>query len=88
MKCSRRSSVWKTLQKVLGGEADANVRFEELRSLLLVLGFTERTHGSHQLYSRSGIDEQVNLQHEGAKAKPYQVKQVRVVILKYRLAEK
>jgi hypothetical protein len=29
----------------------------------------------------------INLQREGAKAKPYQVKQVRAVTLKYRLAK-
>jgi hypothetical protein len=71
-----------------GREADANIRFEKLRALLLDLGFAERTRGSHHVFGKSGIEEQINLQREGAKAKPYQVKQVRAVILKYRLAEK
>lgn len=78
----------KVLERVLGGEADANIRFEKLRALLLDLGFAERTRGSHHVFGKSGIEEQINLQREGAKAKPYQVKQVRAVILKYRLAEK
>ncbi len=78
----------KVLERVLGGQADANIRFEELRALLLHLGFAERTRGSHHVFGKSGIEEQINLQREGAKAKPYQVKQVRAVILKYQLAEK
>ena len=78
----------KVLERVLGGQADANIRFEELRALLLDLGFAERTRGSHHMFGKSGIEEQINLQREGAKAKPYQVKQVRAVILKYQLAEK
>ncbi|MDP2958770.1 MAG: hypothetical protein Q8N53_20265 [Longimicrobiales bacterium] len=35
---------------------------------------------------RAGVDEILNLQPRGGMAKPYQVKQVRHVILKYRLA--
>ncbi len=78
----------KILERVLGGKADANIRFEELRTLLLDLGFSERTRGSHHMFGKSAIEEQINIQREGAKAKPYQVKQVRAVILKYNLAEK
>ncbi len=75
----------KTLAQVLRGTSDANVRFEDLRKLLLVLGFAERSRGSHHVFTRTGIDEQINLQRDGAKAKSYQVKQVRAVILKYHL---
>ncbi|HXI12359.1 MAG TPA: hypothetical protein VNM92_06905 [Thermoanaerobaculia bacterium] len=39
------------------------------------------------MFRKHGIEEMVNLQRDGTKAKPYQVKQVRVVILKYHLAE-
>jgi predicted RNA binding protein YcfA (HicA-like mRNA interferase family) len=70
---------------VLGGRAEANIDFEDLRSLLLRLGFTERTRGSHHLFTKRGIEERVNLQRDGRNAKPYQVRQVRAVILKYRL---
>ncbi len=77
----------KTLAQVLDGKSDANVRFEDLRALLIALGFAERTRGSHHVFSKSGIEEQVNLQRDGAKAKPYQVKQVRGVILRYNLRE-
>ena len=77
----------KVLKQLLGGTADANIGFDDLRKLLLNLGFVERTRGSHHVFRRAGIEEMINLQREGANAKPYQVKQVRAIILKYRLAE-
>ncbi len=76
----------KTLERVLSRRSDANIRFEDLRGLLLSLGFSERSEGSHHMFVKSGIEEQINLQREGSKAKSYQVKQVRAVILKYGLA--
>lgn len=77
----------KTFDQVLSGRSDANIRFEDLRNLLIALGFAERTRGSHHIFAKVGIEEQINLQREGAKAKPYQVKQVRAVILRYNLGE-
>ena len=77
----------KTLKQVLDGRSDANVRFEDLRALLLALGFVERTRGSHHMFGKSGIEEQINLQRDGPKAKPYQVRQVRGMILRYHLQE-
>ena len=53
--------------------------------LLRTLGFHERTRGSHRIFTRDGVEEILNLQTKGDRAKPYQVKQVRQVILKYRL---
>ncbi|MBZ0142146.1 MAG: hypothetical protein M9884_09515 [Rhodocyclaceae bacterium] len=73
----------KLLQLVLGGRSDANVAFGELRQLLLRLGFAERIRGDHHIYSREGVEEILNLQPRGGMAKPYQVKQVRSVILRY-----
>ena len=75
----------KLIADLLGGRADANMDFDDLRGALLGLGFEERTRGSHHLFRKSGIEERVNLQRDGRNAKPYQVKQVRAVILKYRL---
>jgi hypothetical protein len=49
------------------------------------LGFEVRIRGRHHVYRRTGILEKINLQRQGAKAKPYQVKQVREIIQKYRL---
>jgi len=77
----------KTLDRILLGTSDASIRFEELRGLLLRLGFAERSRGSHHIFTRAGIEERINLQRDGAHAKPYQVKQVRAVVLKYHLAE-
>ena len=74
-----------TLQKVLSGSADANLRFADIRSLLLRLGFEERVKGSHHLFRMDEVDEKINIQQDGDKAKPYQVRQIRSVIMKYRL---
>ncbi len=68
------------------GTADANIAFADLRHLLLRLGFDERVRGDHHIFSKENVEEILNLQPAGAKAKPYQVKQVRHVILKYRMA--
>ena len=76
----------KTLEKVLRGVSDANVDFDDLRQLLDGLGFQERIRGSHHIYTKDGVIEIINLQPKGSKAKPYQVKQVRTLILKYKLA--
>ena len=75
----------KLIQQILSGRADANIRFDELCALLTHLGFSERTRGSHHNFRRTGLEEKLNLQCDGSKAKAYQVKQVRAVILKYQL---
>lgn len=75
----------KLLFQILRGTSDANIAFDDLRQLLLRLGFEERRRGSHHLFRRAGIEEKINLQRDNAKAKAYQVRQVRTVILKYRL---
>jgi hypothetical protein len=75
------------IARILSGTSDQKVRFEELRQLLLAFGFQERVRGSHHIFYRDGIEEILNLQpRDGGKAKPYQVRQVRLVMLKYRLA--
>jgi len=75
----------KTLGRVLSGIADAAIRFDDLCQLLESLGFEKRVRGSHHLFRKSGVEERINLQRTGAHAKPYQVKQVRAVILKAKL---
>ncbi|MCG6869966.1 MAG: type II toxin-antitoxin system HicA family toxin [Gammaproteobacteria bacterium] len=77
----------KLLIQILRGTSDANISFVDLRQLLIRLGFEERTRGSHQLFRKEGVEEKINLQREGNKAKPYQVRQVRNVIVKYGMAE-
>ena len=73
------------LRRILEGRSDANIDFNALLALLRGLGFEERTSGSHYIFRRSGVEERINLQRDGSKAKPYQVMQVRAVILRYRL---
>lgn len=77
----------KLLDKLLRGTSDANIPFEGLCHLLCRLGFAMRVRGSHHIFSRDGVEEILNLQPRGTNAKPYQAKQVRDVILKYKLAE-
>ena len=81
------SSPKKLLEKILTGRADANIPFDALCHLLKRLGFAERIKGSHHIFDQAGIEEILNLQPRGSLAKPYQVKQVRGVILKYRLGD-
>jgi hypothetical protein len=73
------------LLTILRGASDANIGFEDLCNLLRRLGFEERVRGSHHLFRKSGIEEMLNLQRDGNKAKSYQVRQVRVVLLRYKL---
>ena len=75
----------KLLLQILRATSDANIPCESLRGLLLYLGFDERIHGSHHIFTKKGVEEILNLQPKGKQAKPYQVKQVRRVILKYQL---
>jgi predicted RNA binding protein YcfA (HicA-like mRNA interferase family) len=76
----------RTLAAVLSGTSDPNIRFGDLCGLLKRLGFAERIRGSHHIFTREDVAEILNLQPKMRKAKPYQVKQVRSVILKYQLA--
>lgn len=77
----------RALSRVLQGDADACIRFRDLRAVLARLGFSERVKGSHHIFTRADTAEILNLQARGSFAKPYRVKQVRRVILRYKLAE-
>ena len=55
--------------------------------LLKRLGFSERIRGDHYIFTRDGVAEILNLQPVGHSAKAYQVKQVRKVIVQYKLGE-
>ena len=78
----------KLLLQILRGTSDANISFDDLCQLLRRLGFEERTRGSHHIFRRQGVEEKINLQRDDGKAKAYQVRQVRAVIVKYRLGGK
>ena len=71
--------------KVLFGDSDANIDFDDLCKLLVSMDFTERIKGSHHIFTKTGIEEIINIQPRKNRAKAYQVKQVRDLILKYRL---
>ncbi|MFO7929867.1 MAG: type II toxin-antitoxin system HicA family toxin, partial [Desulfosalsimonas sp.] len=70
----------KLLLQILKGTSDANIDFEDLRKLLLKMGFEERTKGSHHIFRKQGVEEKINIQKDSNKAKAYQVRQVRTVI--------
>jgi len=75
----------KLIARLLRGDADTNMAFDDLCDLLQRLGFEMRTRGSHHIFRKSGIEERINLQRDGDKAKAYQVRQIRSIILKYNL---
>ena len=71
--------------QILSGRSDANIDFSDLCRLLANYGFDERIKGSHHIFTKTDIEEIINIQPMGAKAKAYQVKQVRNLILKHKL---
>ena len=75
----------KLYEHILLRRSDANVSFDGLCVLMLRLGFSRRIRGDHHIFWMEGVEEILNLQPKGANAKPYQVKQVRDLILRYRL---
>src|ERR1700728_2395884 len=64
----------KTLDRILRGTSDANISFSAMGRLLSRLGFVERVRGSHHIFTRTGVEEILNLQPKGSKCKPYQVR--------------
>ena len=81
--CINVSKIDKILSDVMCGTKDKNIRFSDIQQLLEVLGFEYRVKGAHFIYYKPGIDEIINIQPDGNKAKPYQVRQIRGIILKY-----
>lgn len=75
----------KLLLSILSGTKDKSILFADLRAVLDRLGFQCRIKGDHFIYTKGGVEEIINIQPVGNQAKPYQVKQVRSVILKYQL---
>ena len=78
----------KLLFKLLSGNADKSFRFSDLTRILESHGFDSRVKGSHHIFYKVGVSEIVNLQQAGGgKAKPYQVKQVRELLIKYKIVQ-
>ncbi|MEH1912064.1 MAG: type II toxin-antitoxin system HicA family toxin [Nostoc sp.] len=78
----------KILEKILSGISDTDIPFAQLWQLLYRLGFDERIRGDHRIFIKAEVEEILNLQHKKGKAKSYQIKQVRAVIIKYKLGIK
>jgi predicted RNA binding protein YcfA (HicA-like mRNA interferase family) len=77
---SKYEKIW---QRITSGRADRNIDFDDLVWLLEHKGFTKRHRGgSHVIFTKPGVRERITLQPEGSKAKAYQVRQVRAVLLK------
>ena len=75
----------KILDKVLSGSSDRNIRFQDLRKVLFRYGFSERIHGDHYIYTKENIFDIINLQPlKDGKSKPYQVRQIRNLFLRYK----
>lgn len=75
----------KLLAQVLSGRSDNNIHFDSLCRLLVSLGFEKRIRGDHYIFTRNGIDEILNIQPLGNQAKSYQIKQIRTIIIRYKL---
>lgn len=67
----------KLIARILRGQSDSNLKFDDIRKLLIQLGFIERIRGSHHVFVMPGSDILMNLQRDGRLAKAYQVRQVR-----------
>ena len=78
----------KLFHLILEGRSDANIPFADLCHLLIRMGFEERIRGSHHIFRKAGVEEKINLQKDNRNAKIYQVKQIRNIILNYRLEVK
>jgi predicted RNA binding protein YcfA (HicA-like mRNA interferase family) len=81
------SKAEKLAAKILSGRSDRNFPFADLCYILERAGFASRSgKGSHRIYYKNGVVEIVNVQPRNGKAKPYQVKQVRELLLKYKIS--
>lgn len=75
----------KIIEKILSGRSDANIKFNDVKNLLKYLGFEMRIKGSHHIFRKEGVKELVNIQKDGNKAKPYQIRQIRSILQEYDL---
>ncbi len=79
------TQISKFILKVILGNSDNSIEFEKLCGLLDSIGFKCRIKGSHHIFYKEGIEEIINIQPNGKLAKSYQVKQIRHLLLKYKL---
>lgn len=75
----------KVYTHIMTRRSDSNVPFEDLCVLLIRLGFERRVRGDHHVFTMSGVEEIINIQPKNGMGKAYQVKQIRELLLKYKL---
>ena len=75
----------KTIQQILSGQADASIKFGDIVSLLKQLDFLVLIRGDHHIFTRRDVAEILNLQPKGAMGNAYQVKQIRGILLRYKI---
>ena len=77
----------KFLALLLHSQNSTTLDFTALVNLLIAMGFEQRVRGSHHIFTKTGVEEIINLQPAtGNAVKPYQAKQVRELIIRYDLA--
>lgn len=73
---------------VMSGKCDKNISEADMKFFLAKIGaIYKRTTGSHIQYTIDNIPELINIQPKNGKIKPYQVKEIRNIVKKYRLGE-
>ena len=82
------STYAKIRAEILSGKSDKNISEEDMVFFLSKIGaIHRRTKGSHMQYSIEDIPELINIQPKNGKIKPYQVKEIRNIVNKYKLGE-
>ena len=81
------TKVDKFILKIISGKVDHDIDFEKMVDLLITRGFHLRIKGSHHILWKENVSEIINVQSIRNKAKPYQVKQVRNILIKYKLID-
>lgn len=76
----------KVYNDIMSGKSDNNIHFNDFHKLIIDLGFDFKGQkGSHLSYYHNKINERMTIQSAGAKAKGYQVRQLRNIIIKHGL---
>ena len=75
----------KAYAHIMMRRSDSTVPLDEICGLMLRLGFDCRVRGDHHIFTMEGIEEIINLQPKNGMGKAYQVKQIRDLLLKYKL---
>jgi len=76
----------KVYESVISGKADNNIKYTDFQNLIIDLGFGfMRQKGSHTMYYNPKVNEFMNIQQDGSKAKDYQIKQLRDIIIAHDL---